>query len=58
MAKFLVIGSIGSGKTAKPFQKVIEAKSEKLAKEYALNLLGSNAGIKRSKVKIVSAEKV
>jgi ribosomal protein L20A (L18A) len=58
MAKFLVTGSIGAGKGSKPFEKVVEAKSEKLAREYALSLLGSNAGIKRSKVKIISAEKV
>ena len=32
MAKFLVTGKIGRGKVAKPFEKQVEAASEKLAR--------------------------
>jgi len=58
MAKFLVTGKIGRGKVAKPFEKQVEAASEKLAREICLSLLGSNAGIKRSAVEIASVEKL
>ena len=58
MAKFLVIGKIGSGKTAKPFEKQVESPSEKLAREKTLSLFGANAGIKRSAIKIESVEKI
>ncbi len=58
MAKFLVIGKAGSGKDCRPFEKVVEAASEKLAREKVCALFGSNAGIKRSAIKIDSVEKV
>lgn len=58
MAKFLVIGKIGAGKAAKPFEKSVEATSEKLARETAYSLFGANAGIKRSAIKIESVEKI
>lgn len=58
MAKFLVSGKIGRGKAAKPFEKSVEASSEKLAREICLSLFGSNAGIKRSAVEITSVEKI
>ena len=58
MAKFLVIGFAGRGKDRRPFQKVVDAASAKLAEEKAKALLGSNAGIKRSAIKIESVEKI
>ncbi|MCX6769908.1 MAG: 50S ribosomal protein L18Ae [Candidatus Micrarchaeota archaeon] len=58
MAKYLVCGRIGSGKTGKPFEKTVEAISEKLARETAYSLFGSNAGIKRSAIKIESVDKL
>lgn len=57
MAKYLVNGIAGSGKGARPFEKVVEAASEKLAREQVLSLLGANAGLKRSAIKIDSVEK-
>ena len=58
MAKFLVSGKAGSGKKERPFEKVVEAESDKLAIETAYCLMGSNAGIKRSAIKIASVEKL
>ena len=58
MAKFLVIGKVGADKTARPFEKQVEAASEKLAREKVYALFGSNAGIKRSAIKIGSVEKI
>jgi len=58
MAKYLVIGTAGPGSSCRGFEKVVEASSEKLAREYVANLLGANAGIKRSAIKIKSVEKV
>lgn len=57
MAKFLVTGTIGSGKQGRPFEKLVETASEKLARERVYSLFGSNAGLKRSSVKIASVEK-
>lgn len=53
MAKFLVSGIAGG----RPFEKLVEAQSEKLASEATYSLFGSNAGLKRSSVKIASVEK-
>ncbi|MFA6213897.1 MAG: 50S ribosomal protein L18Ae [Candidatus Micrarchaeia archaeon] len=58
MAKFLVTGTTSTGGAARPFEKQVEADSEKLAKEKVYSLFGSNAGIKRQAVKIVSVDKV
>ena len=58
MAKYLVCGKFGAGKTARPFEKQVEAASEKLARETAYSLLGSNGGIKRSAIKISSVDKI
>jgi len=58
MAKFLVNGFAGSGKSMRPFEKVVEAESEKLARERVMAILGANAGIKRSAIKIESVEKI
>jgi ribosomal protein L20A (L18A) len=58
MAKFLVTGKISSGKTVKSFEKQVEAISEKLARETTYSLFGSNAGIKRSAIKIESVDKI
>ncbi|MEM2137901.1 MAG: 50S ribosomal protein L18Ae [Candidatus Anstonellaceae archaeon] len=58
MAKFLVNGFAGSGKSRRPFEKVVEAESEKLASERVMAILGANAGIKRSAIKIESVEKL
>ena len=58
MAKFLVTGEVRMGTTTRPFEKQIEAASEKLAREDAYALFGSNAGIKRSAVKIKAVEKL
>ena len=58
MAKFLVTGKIGSGKAGKPFEKQVEAPSEKLAREKVLSLFGANAGIKRSAIEIEAVEKI
>jgi len=54
MAKFLVAGTAGG----RAFERLLEAPSEKLAREYAYSLFGANAGLKRSAVKIASVEKV
>jgi ribosomal protein L20A (L18A) len=53
MARFIVTGTAGK----RPFEKQVEAQSEKMAREKAYSLLGSNAGIKRSAIKITSVEK-
>ncbi|MCX8194682.1 MAG: 50S ribosomal protein L18Ae [Candidatus Micrarchaeota archaeon] len=58
MAKFVATGSFKSKGKSRKFEKVVEAPSEKLAAEKVLALLGSNAGIKRSAVKITSIEKL
>lgn len=57
MAKFLVTGEVVIGTAKRPFEKVVEAPSEKLARENAYALFGSNAGIKRAAVKIKTVEK-
>ena len=58
MTKFLVIGTTSTGGIARPFEKQIEAVSEKMARETTLSLFGSNAGIKRAAIKITSVEKI
>ena len=58
MAKFLVTGTTSTGGVARPFEKQVEAASEKLARETTYSLFGSNAGIKRSAIKISSVEKI
>ena len=58
MAKFLVTGTIKAGGGSQPFEKVLEAMSEKLAREHTYALFGSNAGLKRSAIKIEKVEKV
>lgn len=58
MAKFLVLGEIKVKGKPKPFEKQVEAPSEKLAREKTYSLFGSNAGIKRSAIKISSVEKM
>ena len=58
MAKFLVNGTTSTGGVARPFEKQVEATSEKLARETTYSLFGSNAGIKRSAIKIASVEKI
>ena len=58
MAKYLVCGSSGRGSSVRPFEKQIEAESEKLAREGAYSLLGSNGGIKRSAIVINSVRKL
>jgi len=58
MAKYLVCGKVGKGKNSRPFEKQIEAQSEKLARETAYSRLGSNGGIKRSNIAITSVEKI
>ena len=58
MAKFLVNGTTSTGGVARPFEKQVEAASEKLAREKVYALFGSNAGIKRSAIKIASVEKI
>ena len=58
MAKYVVSGKPGRGATARPFEKSVEAASEKLAREKVYALFGSNAGLKRSAVSIVSVSKI
>ena len=58
MAKFLVNGKAGRGSALRPFEKTVEAASDKLAREKVMALLGANAGIKRSAIKIESVEKI
>ncbi len=58
MVKYVVNGKIGKGATARPFEKQVEAESEKLAKEKVYALLGSNAGIKRPLIIIDSVSKI
>ena len=57
MAKFVVTGTAGNGAQKRPFEKAVEAASDKLAREKVMALFGSNAGIKRSAIKINSVEK-
>jgi len=58
MAKYLVSGKVGKGIACRPFEKQVEAQSEKLASEKVCSLFGSNAGVKRSAVVIESVEKI
>ncbi len=58
MAKFLVNGTISTGGKQQPFEKQVEAISEKLARETTYSLFGSNAGLKRSAIKIETVEKI
>ena len=58
MAKFLVTGTIKSGGNEQPFEKQVEAISEKLARETTYSLFGSNAGLKRPAIKIATVEKI
>ena len=58
MAKFLVTGTVKGGSKSGPFEKVVEAENEKMATQKALSLFGSNAGIKRSAIKIASVTKI
>lgn len=58
MAKYVVNGKIGKGANARPFEKQVEADSEKLAKEKVYALLGSNAGLKRPLISIESVSKI
>jgi ribosomal protein L20A (L18A) len=58
MAKFLVTGEISQGGATQPFEKQVEAASEKLARESTYALFGSNAGLKRSAIKIAAVEKI
>ena len=58
MAKFLVNGTIKAAGKEQPFEKQVEAISEKLARETTYSLFGSNAGIKRSAIKIASVTKI
>lgn len=58
MAKFLVTGKAGRGPSARPFEKTVEAGSEKLARERVMAIFGSNAGIKRAAINITSVEKI
>ena len=58
MAKYLVCGSSGRGSSARPFEKQVDAESEKLAREDVYALLGSNGGIKRSAIVISSVRKL
>jgi ribosomal protein L20A (L18A) len=53
MAKYYVEGTAGKRR----FVRVVEAESEKLAREKALSLLGSECGLKRTAIKIAKAEK-
>lgn len=57
MAKFLVTGTIKAAGRDQPFEKVVEATSEKMARETTYSLFGSNAGLKRSAIKIASVGK-
>ncbi|VVC01852.1 50S ribosomal protein L18Ae [uncultured archaeon] len=57
MAKFVVTGTAGRGTSMRPFEKLVEAASEKMAREKVFALFGSNAGIKRSAIKIASVDK-
>jgi ribosomal protein L20A (L18A) len=58
MAKFLVSGEAKYKSEIRPFEKLVEAENEKLAKEKALSLLGSNSKVKRVSIKIFSVEKI
>ncbi len=58
MAKFLVTGTAGTGSGARPFEKTVEAASGKMAREHVLAIFGSNAGIKRSAIKIESVGEI
>jgi ribosomal protein L20A (L18A) len=58
MANYVVVGKIGRGSKAKPFEKQVSAPNEKLAREKVYALFGSNAGIKRNSVSITSVTKM
>jgi len=57
MAKFLVTGTIKAGGKDQSFEKTVEAASEKMARETTYSLFGSNAGLKRSAIKIATVDK-
>ena len=55
--KFSVYGTITLGKGERTFVKVLEAPSEKAARDIAYSLFGSSNGLNRKKVKIQKVEK-
>ncbi len=56
--KFEVKGKFRNGMIWAPFNKVVEAHSEKFAIEKTYSLIGSNHKVKRNLIKIEKIEKV
>ncbi len=55
--EFSITGKMMMGKEERIFKKTVEAPTENAAKEKVYALLGSNNGVKRSKIKIDKVEK-
>lgn len=58
MAKYVVTGKAGAGRSERPFEKQVEAASEKLAAERVMAQFGADGGIKRKAIKIDSVKKI
>lgn len=56
--KFLVEGVVRLGSSKRKFRKEVEARSERMAREYTYKLLGSHHRIKRTMVEIKSVKEV
>ncbi|MEM3555687.1 MAG: 50S ribosomal protein L18Ae [Candidatus Micrarchaeia archaeon] len=56
--KFLVKGEMILGKERRKFSKEVEAPTRKRAEEIVCTKLGSNYGVKKKDVKIISVEEV
>ncbi len=55
--EFSITGEMIIGREKRSFKKIIDAPTENAAKERLYALLGSNNGVKRSKIKIDKVEK-
>ncbi|VVB99363.1 50S ribosomal protein L18Ae [uncultured archaeon] len=58
MVKFTVSGTVGIPNGTRKFEKEVEARSERHAKDLVYALFGSVNGVNRKKVKIESVAKV
>ncbi|MDY6789094.1 MAG: 50S ribosomal protein L18Ae [Candidatus Nanohaloarchaea archaeon] len=57
VAEFIVSGTAELGRESQPFEKEIEAESEKDAEDRVYSMFGSKHGISRANVRIESLEK-
>ncbi len=56
--KFKIQGAAEVGRETLPFEKEIEAKTEKHAKDVVYSIYGSKHGVSRSKIEINSIEEL